>query len=155
MANRRKILEAQLKPQQMMAAQKYVENGWAEVIPESGGKKTMQELADDIGIARSTLYEWLKEEAFTEYVNYLSDQQLDAMRTKANVALIKLIDGGNNGLPSVKALDLFYKRHGLLTTVEVIDDRRDHIETRRKTDEEVRKDIAELDAMMNGVTAEE
>ncbi|MBP1153269.1 MULTISPECIES: hypothetical protein [unclassified Paenibacillus] len=53
-------------------------------------------------------------------------------------------------MSSVKSLDLYMRWWGLLTNVEVIEDRRDHIETKRKTDEEVRKDIAELDAMLNG-----
>lgn len=150
MSRRRKVLEAQLKPQQIKAAQMYVDNGWSDVLPEVSGKKTMQELADAIGIARSTLYEWLKAEAFTEYVNYLTDAQLDAMRQEVNVALMKAIRGGNNGIPSVKALDLYYRRHGLLTNVEVIEDRRESIETRRKTDDEVRAEIAELDALING-----
>ncbi|MGO4372082.1 phBC6A51 family helix-turn-helix protein [Paenibacillus sp. MCAF20] len=147
-SRRRKELEAQLKPHQIRAARMYVDNEWGEAVPELGGKKTMQELAETIGIARSTLYEWLKDESFREYTNYLSDAQLDSMRTVANTALMKAIRGGNNGIPSVKALDLYYKRHGLLTNVSVIEDRRDTVEHRRKTDEEVRASIAELDALL-------
>lgn len=154
-SRQRKILESQLKPQQIRAAQLYVDNGWADVVPELGEKKTMQELADTVGVARSTLYEWLKDESFREYVNYLTDAQLDGMRQEVNIALMKAIRGGNNGLPSVKALDLFFRRHGLLTNVEVIDDRRDTVEHRRKTDEEVRANIAALDALMNGEKTEE
>jgi transcriptional regulator with XRE-family HTH domain len=154
-SRRRKELEAQLKPQQIRAAQLYVDNEWGETVPELGGKKTMQELADTIGIARSTYYEWLKDETFREYTNYLSDAQLDSMRTIANTALIRAIRGGNNGQPSVKALDLYYKRHGLLTNVSVIEDRRDTAEHKRKTDEEVRADIAALDALVNGKPAED
>lgn len=153
-SSRRKVLESQLKPQQRLAAELYVANGWAEVTLELGGKKTMQELADTIGIARSTLYEWFKDESFIAYVNYLTDAQLDSMRQEVNVALMKAIRGGPNGLPSVKALDLYFRRHGLLTNVEVIDDRRDTVEHRRKTDEEVRASIAELDALVNGKKAE-
>lgn len=154
-SRQRKVLESQLKPQQIRAAQLYVENGWGEVVPELGGKKTMQELADTVGVARSTLYEWLKDESFVAYVNYLTDVQLESMRQVANIALMKAIRGGNNGQPSVKALDLYYKRHGLLTNVSVIEDRRDTAEHKRKTDEEVRADIAALDALVNGKPAED
>jgi DNA-directed RNA polymerase specialized sigma subunit len=153
-SRQRKELEAQLKPQQIRAAQLYVNNGWTDVVPELGGKKTMQELADTLGIARSTYYEWLKDESFREYVNYLTDGQLDSMRMEVNAALMKAIRGGNNGQPSVKALDLYYKRHGLITNVTAIEDRRDTVEHRRKTDEEVRASIAELDALMNGKETE-
>ncbi|MDO3681696.1 phBC6A51 family helix-turn-helix protein [Paenibacillus ehimensis] len=147
---RRRTLEEQLTPQQRRAAQLIVQNDWAELLSEDGRKKTMQEIAEEVGIARSTLYEWKAQEQFIEYVNYLTDKQLESMRSEVNVAIMKAIRGGNNGLPSVKALDLYMRRWGLLTNVEVIDDRRERIESRRKTDEEVRKDIAELDAMING-----
>lgn len=148
--NKRKTLEAQLTVQQRRAAQLIVQNEWAELLNEDGRKKTMQEVADEVPIARSTLYEWKSIEAFGAYVNYLTDQQLDAMRSEVNVALMKLIRGGANGIPSVKALDLFMRRHGLLTDRTVVEDTREHIEHRRKTDDEVRKDIADLDAMLNG-----
>lgn len=147
---RRRTLEEQLTSQQRRAAQLIVQNDWAELLSEDGRKKTMQEIAEEVGIARSTLYEWKAQEPFIEYVNYLTDKQLESMRSEVNVAIMKAIRGGNNGLPSVKALDLYMRRWGLLTNVEVIDDRRERIESRRKTDEEVRKDIAELDAMING-----
>ncbi|MCM3272953.1 phBC6A51 family helix-turn-helix protein [Paenibacillus elgii] len=150
---RRRTLEEQLTPQQRRAAQLIVQNDWAELLSEDGRKKTMQEIAEEVGIARSTLYEWKAQEPFIEYVNYLTDKQLESMRSEVNVAIMKAIRGGNNGLPSVKALDLYMRRWGLLTNVEVIDDRRERIESRRKTDEEVRKDIAELDAMINGSEA--
>jgi len=150
MNRRRKTLEAQLQPQQRRAAQLIVQNDWAELLNEDGRKKTMQELAEEIGIARSTLYEWKALEPFIEYVNYLTDKQLESMRSEVNVSIMKAIRGGNNGLPSVKALDLYMRRWGLLTNVEIIEDRRDTIETRRKTDEEVRQDIVDLDAMLNG-----
>ncbi|MFC5650906.1 phBC6A51 family helix-turn-helix protein [Paenibacillus solisilvae] len=154
MSRRRKALEAQLTPQQRKAASLIVDNEWGEVLNEDGKKKTGQELADEIGIARSTLYEWKSQEAFNDYVNYLTDLNLEAMRTEANIALMKLIRGGNNGVPSVKALDLYYRRHGLLTNVSVIEDRREPDESKRKTDDEVRDDIAALDALVNGTTKE-
>ncbi|XID95782.1 phBC6A51 family helix-turn-helix protein [Paenibacillaceae bacterium WGS1546] len=110
----------------------------------------MQELAEDIGIARSTLYEWRALESFGEYVNYLTDLQLSAMRTEVNVAIMKAIRGGPNGVPSVKAIDLYMRRFGLLTDRTVVEDTRDSTHTRQRTDEEIRADIAELDAMING-----
>lgn len=150
MSRQRKVLESQLTPQQRRAAQMIVDNEWAELITEDGRKKSMQEIATDIGIARSTLYEWKGTEAFTEYVNYLTDLQLKTMRSEVNVALVKAIRGGPNGVPSVKALDLYMRRFGLLTDRTIVEDTRDTIEERRKTDEEVRREIAELDAMVNG-----
>ncbi len=145
----RRVLESQLTPQQRKAAQLIVNNEWAEMLNEDGKKKTMQELADEVGIARSTLFEWKSQEIFGAYVNYLTDVQLSAMRSEVNVQLMKAIRGGANGIPSVKALDLYFRRYGLLTDRTVVEDVRDTVEARRMSDEEIRADIAELDALLS------
>lgn len=150
MSRQRKALEAQLTPQQRKAAQLIVNNEWAELLTEDGKKRTMAELAEEIGIARSTLFEWKAQEVFGAYVNYLTDMQLSAMRSEVNTALMKAIRGGANGIPSVKALDLYFRRYGLLTDRTVVEDTRQTVEERRKSDEEIRADISELDAMING-----
>ncbi|PAK55421.1 phBC6A51 family helix-turn-helix protein [Paenibacillus sp. 7541] len=153
MSKQRRTLEAQLTPQQQRAAQLIVSNEWAELLNEDGKKRTMKELADEIGIARSTLFEWKAQEAFAAYVNYLTERQLDAMRSEVYVQLMRAIRGGANGIPSVKALDLYMRRYGLLTDRTVVEDTRETIETRRKTDDEIRAEIAELDAMVSGERA--
>ncbi|MBY0158184.1 hypothetical protein H0178_20705 [Cytobacillus firmus] len=150
MSRQRKVLEAQLTPQQQRAAQLIVNNEWAELLNEDGKKRTMKELADELGIARSTIFEWKAQEGFAAYVNYLTERQLDAMRSEVYVQLMRAIRGGANGIPSVKALDLYMRRYGLLTDRTVVEDARESIETKRKTDEEIRKEIAELDAMVSG-----
>lgn len=153
MSRQRKALEAQLTEQQRRAAQLLVANEWGELLGENGKKKTMQELADEIGIARSTLFEWKSQEHFTAYVNYLAERNLDAMRSEVYVQLMRAIRGGANGIPSVKALDLFMRRYGLLTDRTVVEDMRSEVETRRKTDEEIRAEIDELNAMIDGTKA--
>ncbi|GAA0134725.1 hypothetical protein YSY43_15650 [Paenibacillus sp. YSY-4.3] len=150
MSRQRKVLEAQLTPQQQRAAQLFVLNEWGELLGAEGKKKTMQELADEIGIARSTLFEWKSQEHFAAYVNYLAERNLDAMRSEAYVQLMHLIRGGTNGIPSVKALDLFFRRYGLLTDRTVVEDMRESVETKRKTDDEIRAEIDDLNAMING-----
>ncbi|OMD44300.1 phBC6A51 family helix-turn-helix protein [Paenibacillus odorifer] len=149
-ARQRKVLEAQLTPQQQRAAQLLVINEWGELTEEGGKKRTMTELADELGIARSTLFEWKRNEMFSAYVNYITDMQLSSMRSEVNVALMRSIRGGANGVPSVKALDLFYRRYGLLTDRTIVEDTRTQIEEKRKTDDEIRADISELDALVNG-----
>lgn len=153
MSRQRKALEAQLTEQQRRAAQLIVSNEWGELLGEDGKKKTMQELADEIGIARSTLFEWKSQEHFAAYVNYLAERNLDAMRSEVYVQLMRAIRGGANGIPSVKALDLFMRRYGLLTDRTVVEDMRDTVETRRKTDEEIRAEIDEMNAMIDGTKA--
>ncbi|HBU80878.1 MAG TPA: hypothetical protein DEF35_04450 [Paenibacillus sp.] len=148
MSRQRNVLEAQLTAQQRKAAQLLVANEWGEVLSEDGRKKSMQELANELGIARSTLYEWKAQERFIDYVNYLTDINLSGMRSEVNVALMKAIRGGNNGLPSVKAIDLYMRRWALLSDRTIVEDRRDEIKNNRKTDEEIRRDIADLNDLV-------
>ncbi|OZQ66557.1 phBC6A51 family helix-turn-helix protein [Paenibacillus odorifer] len=149
-ARKGKVLEAQLTPQQQRAAQLLVINEWGELTEEGGKKRTMQELADELGIARSTLFEWKRNEMFVAYVNHLTERQLDGMRSEVYVALMRSIRGGANGIPSVKALDLYMRRYGLLSDRTIIEDARSQVEEKRKTDDEIRADISELDALVNG-----
>jgi DNA-directed RNA polymerase specialized sigma subunit len=153
MSRQRSVLEAQLTVQQRKAAQLLVANEWGEILSEDGRKKSMQEVAEEIGIARSTLYEWKAQERFIDYVNYLTDINLSGMRAEVNVALMKAIRGGNNGLPSVKAIDLYMRRWALLSDRTIVEDRRDEIASNRKTDEEIRREIAELNDLVGGESA--
>ncbi|RAI96859.1 putative insertion element HTH domain-containing protein [Paenibacillus pabuli] len=153
MSRQRNVLEAQLTVQQRKAAQLLVANEWGELLSEDGRKKSMQELAEEIGIARSTLYEWKAQEHFIDYVNYLTDINLRGMQSEVNVALMKAIRGGNNGLPSVKAIDLYMRRWALLSDRTIVEDRREDNASNRKTDEEIRRDIAELNDLVDGEPA--
>lgn len=153
MSRQRNVLEAQLTVQQRKAAQLLVSNEWGELLSEDGRKKSMQELAEEIGIARSTLYEWKAQEHFIDYVNFLTDINLRGMQSEVNVALMKAIRGGNNGLPSVKAIDLYMRRWALLSDRTIVEDRRDEIASNRKTDDEIRRDIAELNDLVDGESA--
>ncbi|MGV2787314.1 hypothetical protein GNF98_16740, partial [Clostridium perfringens] len=103
------------------AAQMIVNNAWAPITHEDGRKKTVQEIADELGLARSTLYEWEAEEDFVAYVNYLTDVQLSAMRSEVNVAIMRAVRGGNNAQPSIKALELYMKRFALLQNVDIVE----------------------------------
>lgn len=121
MSKRKRQLETALTPQKQKAAQMIVNNDWAPITQEDGRKMTMQEIADELGIARSTLYEWKAEEDFVAYVNYLTDVQLSAMRSEVNVAIMRAVRGGNNGQPSIKALELYMKRFALLQNVDIVE----------------------------------
>ncbi|MCK6076260.1 phBC6A51 family helix-turn-helix protein [Paenibacillus silvae] len=153
MSRQRSVLEAQLTVQQRKAAQLLVSNEWGELLSEDGRKKSMQEVAEEIGIARSTLYEWKAQEHFIDYVNYLTDINLRGMQSEVNVALMKAIRGGNNGLPSVKAIDLYMRRWALLSDRTIVEDRREDNASKRKTDEEIRREIAELNDLVDGESA--
>jgi AcrR family transcriptional regulator len=149
MSRRMKLLEAQLTPQQIKAAELMAENEWAGII-EGIDKKTMEQIAAEVAVSRRTLYVWTSKREFGDYLNELSDAQYSAMRRTANAAVMKLIKAAN---PSVKALDLYYRRHALLTDRSIVEDAKDEAERKRKTDDEVRQEIADLDALVNGKEA--
>ncbi|SFS76373.1 phBC6A51 family helix-turn-helix protein [Paenibacillus sp. 453mf] len=150
MSRRRKQLEAQLTPQQVEAAALLVMNTWADLLDDDSiQKRTMQEIADEVGVARSTLFLWKTDESFDAYVSYLADRQLSSYRGEVYKQLVKAIMGGPNGIPSSKAIELYMRRHGLLTDkTEVIT--KTEVAENIKTDEEIASEIAELDRMVNG-----
>lgn len=151
MSKLRKQLEAQLTPQKIQAAHLLVLNEWADIIGDDSIKKrTMQEIADEVGCSRSTLTDWRTEEHFTAMLNYLAERQLDAMRSKMYTQLVRAAMGGANGIPSTRALDLYFRHYGLLTDRhEVVTNERE-LAGQRKSDDEIQRELAELDRMVNG-----
>jgi transcriptional regulator with XRE-family HTH domain len=85
------------------------------------------EICQITGVARSTLYQWLKNESFNAYIEYLCDQSAKAKLAAYDRALDSLIfvkgtdANGRERRPSVKALELAYKRLGKLKEVSKID----------------------------------
>lgn len=140
MSNKLKTLEAKLTLQQRKAALLLVEN---EII-EDGPKKSQDKMAEEIGVDRSTLYRWRTQNpAFIEYMNTIADDMLSSHRAEAYAQLLKLIRGSQ---PSVKALDLFFKRFGLLTEkqiTETIDG------NSSRSNDDLEKELAELDDLLD------
>ncbi|HBU90219.1 MAG TPA: hypothetical protein DEB53_03270 [Bacillus pumilus] len=115
--SRIKQLEAQLSFEKRKAAQACALN---EIMPEGGEKKTQEQLAEELGMSRMGLYRWrTQDSAFIEYMNLLADDMLSSHRSEVYGQLMKLIKGPQ---PSVKAIDLFMKRYGLLTEKQIITD---------------------------------
>ena len=147
MSKMRVMLESRLSEEQRIAAQRIIENEWSE-LTEGVKKMTSQELAKDIGIARSTLYKWRQDEDFIAYMAHLSDSRRNERHDEFNRSLIKAIRGGNNGIPSVKALELYAKLNGLVKNVDIIEDRRSMDASTFKTNDELRQELDELDALL-------
>lgn len=134
-----KQLEAKLTLQQRKAAYMLVENEL-----ENGNKLTQDEIAAEIGVTRKALWEWrTKNRNFIAYKNEIADDFLADKRDRVYGQLLKLI---NSSQPSVKAIDLFMKRFGLLTekqVTETIDS------NSNRSNEDLEKEIAELDELLD------
>lgn len=141
------VLASGLTPQQEKLAQDIVDNEFM-LLSDDGKKLTNEELAERAGISPSTLYEWKRKPEFRRKMTELADAELETHRAEVYQQLLKAIRGtSNNGSPSVKALDLYMRRFGLLTTV--IDADVTARPAPPRSAEEIARDIAELDAMVN------
>lgn len=104
-------LKAKLTPGQLRACELLLIKEYA----PKGEKATYAEIAEEVGIDTSTLYHWRQSNDFTQYLAALSDTKLDSARASADAQLMRLVNGtSNNGMASIKALELYYKLIGKL-----------------------------------------
>ena len=140
MANRIKALEAKLDAKKRKAAYLLVENE----LLETGDKRTQEDIAEEVGVTYKTLWSWrTKDQVFIEYKNAIADDFLAEKRAHVYGQLMKLIGGSQ---PSVKALDLYLRRFGLLTEkqVTVTEDSGSN-----RSNEDIAKELEELDELLD------
>lgn len=141
MSKKLKTLEAKLDARKRHAAYLLVENE----LRETGEKRTQEEIANEIGVTSKTVWEWkTKDPVFIEYKNALADDFLSEKRAFVYGQLMKLIGGSQ---PSVKALDLYLRRFGLLTeksVVETVDG------SNQRSEDDIKQQLAELDDLLDG-----
>jgi DNA-binding XRE family transcriptional regulator len=141
-----KELESKLTLKQRQAALMLVENEMA-----TEGKKTQDEIAEELGISRQGLYKWrTQNRAFIEYRNMLSDDILSSMRPLVYKQLMSLITGSQ---PSVKAIDLFMRRFALLTDKTLNEDVSGG-EGARST-KQLEDSLADIDDLLDGIEDDE
>lgn len=137
----RKELEAKLTLKQREAALMLVEN---ELQTDTEERKTQEEIAEALGITRMGLYKWrTQNRIFIEYKNMLADDFFNEKRDIVYRQLFKLITASQ---PSVKAIDLYMRRHGLLTDKTVVEDQ---TAADQRTNEQLEKELAELDDLLD------
>lgn len=140
MSRRLKALEAKLDARKLKAAYLLVENE----LRETGEKHTQEEIASEVGVTSKTIWEWkTKDSVFIEYKNALADDFLAEKRAFVYGQLMKLIGGSQ---PSVKALDLYLRRFGLLTEkqITVTEDG-----SGSRSNEDLAKELEELDDLLD------
>jgi len=136
---RLKALEAKLDARKRKAAYLLVENE----LRETGDKRSQEDIAKEVGVVYKTLWEWrTKDPVFIEYKNALADDFLAEKRAHVYAQLMKLIDGPQ---PSVKALDLYLRRFGLLTEkqVQITEDSGSN-----RSNDDLEKELEELDELL-------
>lgn len=111
MANkaRFKFDETKFRPKQREAALMLVEREFA---PKEE-RKTLKEIADELGMSRMGLYKWDKHDPnFIAYKNYLASEVMDSHLSLVYSKLIEVIEKDGN----TKGIELFLKRIGDLDT---------------------------------------
>ncbi|AZB43500.1 hypothetical protein CEF21_14985 [Bacillus sp. FJAT-42376] len=132
-------LEARLTEQQRLAAHMITDN-------EFGGKeKTLDDIAEEVGVSRTTLYTWRTNGDFTAYQSALSDAHLNKFRSEVDARLMDLIIKGpsNNGVASIKALELYYGLIGRKTATPLVQIGTKPL-TPQLTDDEVAEGLAQM-----------
>jgi DNA-binding XRE family transcriptional regulator len=141
MSIRLKALEAKLDARKRNAAYLLVENE----LRETGDKRTQEDIASEIGVSSKTVWEWkTKDQVFIEYKNALADDFLSEKRAYVYGQLMKLIGGSQ---PSVKAMDLYLRRFGLLTEKSVVET----VDTNQvRSEDAIKQQLAELEELLDG-----
>ena len=138
-------MKAELDGRQQLAAQLMVESEFRTKL--EGGRRTLDEIGDEVGVTRVTLWTWKKDPVFIAYMAHLSDQHLDAQRALVDGQLMRLITGtSNNGTPSIKALELWYKLNQRLVERSVVE-HKDGAKP-QLTDQQITDGIEELAARL-------
>lgn len=141
MSNRLKELEAKLTDQQRKAAFMLVENDLKSNKDDT--KLTYEEIAEEVGVSYKTIWSWRTQNRnFIAYKNEISDDFLSDKRSKVYGQLLKLIEGEQ---PSVKAIDLFMRRFGLLTEKSVVE----NVDSgSQRSEDAIKRQLAELDDLL-------
>ncbi|MDQ0174388.1 phBC6A51 family helix-turn-helix protein [Bacillus chungangensis] len=139
MSDRKRELGAKLDARQRTAAYLLVEN---EMLGTEE-RRTMKEIAAEVGVHHKTMWEWrTKNRNFIEYKNEIADDFLSDKRDQVYGQLMKLI---NSNQPSVRAIDLFLRRFGLLTERQITQS--DSSDEKRSTNN-LEKGLKDIDALL-------
>ena len=136
---RLQALEAKMNAAQRKAVYLLIEN---ELLPKKE-QRTQAEIADEVGVTPKTIWSWSKRNKdFIEYKNAVADDYLASERNAVYAQLMKLIGGEQ---PSVKAIDLYLRRFGLLTEKQVITQENGE---GSRTNDDLERELAELDELL-------
>jgi hypothetical protein len=141
MSKRLKELEAKLTEQQKKAALILVDNDLKS--NKDPLKLTYEQIAEEIGVSYKTIWSWRTQNRnFIAYKNEISDDFLSDKRSMVYGQLLKLIGGEQ---PSVKAIDLFMRRFGLLTEKQILVN---EDASGSRSNDDLAKELEELDDLL-------
>ncbi|MEY9867818.1 putative transcriptional regulator [Peribacillus sp. B2I2] len=140
-----KDYEKELTPLQVQIANELVANAYC----KNNDKKTVTQLAEEVGVSRQTIYTHKNNGAVIAYMALLSERAVNAFQANAESALLKLIDDGTGRLPSVKALQLYFQITGKLVNRTVNADSEGDFEP-RISNAEITAELEDLNKLLDG-----
>lgn len=139
--SRRDQLAEQLSVKQQKAVYMLIEN---EMAP-TDEQKTQEQLAEELGISRKCLWEWRKKnQAFIEFKKEVAK---DYLGDAVGIFTKQLISSMQGKQPSQKALDLYAKMMGFIKSEHSVE----ITSGSARTDEELAKELEELNALLDEV----
>lgn len=142
--SRRDQLAEQLTVKQQKAVYMLIEN---EMAP-TDEQKTQEQLAEELGISRKCLWEWRKKnQAFIEFKKEVAK---DYLGDAVGIFTKQLISSMQGKQPSQKALDLYAKMMGFIKSEHSVE----ITSGSARTNEELAKELEELDALLSEVEGE-
>lgn len=142
--SRRDQLAEQLSTKQQKAVYMLIEN---EMAP-TDEQKTQEQLAEELGISRKCLWEWRKKnQAFIEFKKEVAK---DYLGDAVGIFTKQLISSMQGKQPSQKALDLYAKMMGFIKSEHSVE----ITSGSARTNEELAKELEELDALLSEVEGE-
>jgi hypothetical protein len=116
----------------------------ANEMTENTEKRTQEEIAAQFGITYKTLWSWrTQNKTFIAYKNELADDFLADKRAFVYSQLLKSISGPQ---PSIKGIDLYLRRFGLLTDKTVVENQDG---TPQRSEDAIKQQLAELDGLLD------
>ncbi|MEK3995472.1 phBC6A51 family helix-turn-helix protein [Psychrobacillus sp. FSL K6-2365] len=108
-----------------------------------GGPTTVAQVAEELKVSTVTLWNWKNNRDFITYKNLIADTFLEEKRAIVNQKLMSLIDSSQ---PSVKAIDLYFRRFGLLTERQIVE----QVESQdvNTSNEKIEESMAEIDELL-------
>lgn len=79
----------------------------AQALANPDNQKSITELCLEVGVARTTFYDWIGDNRFRAYVDELIDRYTDSELSRVWKALMKQIDRGN-----IQAIKLYFELKG-------------------------------------------
>lgn len=122
-----------LTEDQIKLAEMHVEDEFR----DKADRKGWTGIAEELGYNRRTLYKWRQKPEWQQYVAYLTNVERDSYYPTVIKQLHRAIEGGNNGEPSIRAIELWMKSTGKLVDTQYV------ISEERRTAPLTRKDVSE------------